>query len=176
MGKAWNRLDNTLSIHYRAINTVGQGGIDIINTIVGVPRDLTSVVLSTKNKIANLFSKDLKRYQKIWNIPVAGWVWLAWAVEAVIKPLVNGVANTWKTAVNFVTNARKSTLWSLFSTKPVSDISYNTIKIKGNPVHLNTTEDLRDRNSLLTQNWWILTKEKKIELLTERLRKLWAAA
>ena len=176
MGKAWNRLDNTISIPSRSIHTIGQGGIDIINTLDGLPKDLTSVVLSTKNKIANLFSKDLRRYEYIWNAPVAVWVWLAWAVEAVTKPIVNGVRNTWKTAVNFVSNARKSTLWSLFSTKPVSDISFNTIKTKKWTINIDTTKDLRDRNSLFTENWWFMTKEKKIELLKKRLRDLWAAA
>ena len=176
MGKFWNRIDNTVSIPSRSIHTIGQGGIDIINTLDGLPKDLTSVVLSTKNKIADLFSKDLRRYEYIWNTPVAVWVWLAWAVEAVTKPIVNGVRNTWKTAVNFVSNARKSTLWSLFSTKPVSDISFNTIKTKKWTINIDTTKDLRDRNSLFTENWWFMTKEKKIELLKKRLRDLWAAA
>ena len=176
MWKFWNRIDNTVSIPSRSIHTLGQGGIDVINTLDGLPKDATSVVLKTKNKIASLFSKDLRRYHYIWNAPVAVWVWLAWAVEAVTKPIVNGVRNTWKTAVNFVSNARKSTLWSLFSTKPVSDISFNTIKTKKWTINIDTTKDLRDRNSLFTENWWFMTKEKKIELLKKRLRDLWAAA
>ena len=176
MWKFWNRIDNTVSIPSRSIHTVGQGGIDIINTLDGLPKDATSVVLKTKNKIANLFSKDLRRYHYIWNAPVAVWVWLAWAVEAVTKPVVNGLRNTWKSAVNFVSNALKSTFWSLFSTKPVSDISFNTIKTKKRTFKLDTTNGIRNRDSLIAENWWILTKDKKIEKYKKKLRDLWAAA
>ena len=176
MWKFWNRIDNTVSIPSRSIHTVGQGGIDVINTLDGLPKDATSVVLKTKNKIANLFSKDLRRYHYIWNAPVAVWVWLAWAVEAVTKPIVNGLRNTWKSAVNFVSNALKSTFWSLFSTKPVSDISFNTIKTKKRTFKLDTTNGIRNRDSLIAENWWILTKDKKIEKYKKKLRDLWAAA
>ena len=176
MWKFWNRIDNTVSIPSRSIHTVGQGGIDVINTLDGLPKDATSVVLKTKNKIANLFSKDLRRYHYIWNAPVAVWVWLAWAVEAVTKPVVNGLRNTWKSAVNFISNARKSTIWSLFSTKPVSDISFNTIKTKKRTFKLDTTNGIRNRDSLIAENWWILTKDKKIEKYKKKLRDLWAAA
>ena len=172
MGKFWNWIDNTVSIPSRAIHTVGQGGIDIINTLDGLPKDLTSVILSTKNKIADLFSKDLRRYHYIWNAPVAVWVWLAWAVEAVTKPIVNWLRNTWKTAVNFVSNARKSTFWSLFSTKPVSDISFNHLKLKGKDIHIDTTKDLRNRDSLLTKNWWFLTPAKKKANLEKKKAKI----
>ena len=176
MWKFWNRIDNTVSIPSRSIHTVGQGGIDVINTLDGLPKDATSVVLKTKNKIANLFSKDLRRYHYIWNAPVAVWVWLAWAVEAVTKPVVNGLRNTWKSAVNFISNARKSTIWSLFSTKPVSDISFNTIKTKKWTIKLDTTNGIRNRDSLIAENWWILTKDNKIEKYKKKLRDLWAAA
>ena len=176
MGKFWNLIDNIVSIPSRSIHTVGQGGIDIINTLDGLPKDLTSVILSTKNKIADLFSKDLRRYQYIWNAPVALWVWLAWAVEAVTKPIVNGVRNTWKTAINFVSNGLKSTFWSLFSTKPVSDISFNTIKTKRKTFNIDTTEDLRDRDSIFAENWWFMTKEKRKKLLEKKLSDLWTTA
>ena len=172
MWKFWNRIDNTVSIPSRSIHTLGQGGIDVINTLDGLPKDATSVVLKTKNKIANLFSKDLRRYHYIWNAPVAVWVWLAWAVEAVTKPIVNWLRNTWKTAVNFVSNARKSTFWSLFSTKPVSDISFNHLKLKGKDIHIDTTKDLRNRDSLLTKNWWFLTPAKKKANLEKKKAKL----
>jgi len=172
MGKLWNRVDNTVSIPSRSLHTIGQGGIDIINTLDGIPKDITSVVLNTKNKIANLFSKDLRRYHYIWNAPVAVWVWLAWAVEAATKPVINGIRNTWKTTVNFVSNALKSTFWSLFSTKPVSDISFNTIKTKKGTINIDTTKDLRDRESLLTENWGFLTPAKKKTLLEKKKAKI----
>lgn len=172
MWKFWNRIDNTVSIPSRTLHTIGQGGIDAINTFNGLPKDITSVVLNTKNKIANLFSKDLKRYHYIWNMPVAVWVWFAWAVEAVTKPIVNGLRNTWKTAVNFVSNARKSTLWSLFSTKPVSDISFNTIKTKKRTFKLDTTNGLLNRDNLRTEGWWFLTPAKKKARLEKKKAKI----
>lgn len=173
MGKLWNIVDNIVSIPSRSIHTIGQGGIDIINTLDGLPKDLTSVILSTKNKIADLFSKDLRRYQYIWNAPVAVWVWLAWAVEAVTKPIINWARNTWRTVVNFISNARKSTFWSvIWSGKPVSDISFNTIKTKSKTFHIDTTKDLRNRDSLLTENWWFLTPAKKKANLEKKKAKI----
>lgn len=172
MWKFWNRIDNVVSIPSRSIHTIWQGGIDTINTLNWLHKDATSVVLNTKNKIANLFSKDLRRYQYILNLPVAAWVWLAWAVESVVKPIVNGVRNTWKTAVNFVSNGLKSTLWSLFSTKPVSDISFNAIKTKRWTISLDTTKGLRNRDSIRTENWWFLTKSKRKENLEKKKSRL----
>ena len=172
MGKLWNRVDNTVSIPGRSIHTVALWGTDVINTIDGVAQDVTSVVLNTKNKIANLFSKDLKRYEKALNIPVAAWVWLAWAVEAAAKPVVNTTWNVIKTATNFISNALKSTFWSLFSTKPVSDISYNTLKRKGEVKNIDTKKPVRSRESLWTESWWFLTPEKKKARLEKKKAKI----
>lgn len=175
MWKLRNRSDRVISIPGNLFNTAGKFGVDVINTVNGVLlKDATSVILNTKHKIADLFSKDLKRYHYLWNAPVAVWVWLAWAVEAVAKTVVNGVANTWKTAGNLISNVRKSTLWSIFSTKPVSDISFNTIKTKKWTINTDTTKDLRNRDSILAENWWFLTKDKKIELYKKKLWELWA--
>ncbi len=172
MWELWNRTSNVISIPYRSSHTVGLWGIDAINTVDGSLQDLTSVIINTKSKIADLFSSELKRYQKALNIPVAAGVWLAWVAELVAKPIVNAGWNTLKTASNFVTNARKSTFWSLFSTKPVSDISFNHLKRNGKDIHVDTTKPIRSRDSLLTEGRWFLTPAKKKARLEKKKAKI----
>jgi hypothetical protein len=74
---------------------------------------------------------------------------------------VNKLWNYWKTALNLVTNSRKSTFGSLFTTKPVSDTSFNTIKRNWENVHINTEKRILDPNNLWTKNRWFLSAEKR---------------
>ena len=106
-----------------------------------------------------MFSQDLKRYQKAANIPVAIWVWLDWAVETAIKPIVNALGNTLKSGTSLVSNVYQS-IRNVFSTKPTK-MDYNTIKRKWKAIKLDTEKRRRDQNNLLTNNRWFLTKEKK---------------
>ena len=161
MSKAKDWGKNVVRIPTRSLGTVGLAWADIIKTNWWAVQDTWSVIINTTNKIVDLFSQDQKRYEKVLNIPVAAWVWLAGAVEAAIKPLVNELWNIWKTTVNFATNARKSTLWSLFSTKPVSETKFNTIKRKWKEIHIDTEKRTRDPNKLRTKNRWFLWSEKK---------------
>lgn len=173
MGKLWNRIDNTISIPERIIHTVGLAGIDLINTLDGIPQDITSVVINTRKKIVDLFSKDLERYKKARNIPIATWVWVTWVLEALLlKPVVNIWWNITKTATNLVSNTLKSTIWSLFSTNPVSDISFNSLKRKWKTYHIDTTKPVRSRDRILAKYRWYLSKELKDELIKEKERKL----
>ena len=157
----WNWVWNTIRIPQRVIGTAWLLGADVIKTTTWVVEDFWGVVDSTTNKIVGLFSKDKKWYQKILNIPVAAWVGIVWAVEAAVKPVVNWVSNVWKTAVNAVTNTWKSTLWSLFSAKPVSDISFNTVKTKKWVVNVDTQKRTLNPNKPWTINRWNWSKSKK---------------
>ncbi len=157
----WNWFWNTVRIPQRVVGTAWLLGADVIKTTTWVVEDFWSVVDNTTNKIVGLFSKDKKWYQKILNVPVAAWVGIVWAVEAAVKPVVNWVSNVWKTALNTVTNAWKSTFWSLFSAKPVSDISFNTLKTKKGIVHLDTQKRTLDPNKPWTINRWNWSKDKK---------------
>lgn len=167
--KTKNLAWNIGKLPWRLLGTVGLLGADIIKTGAGVMQDIPSVIVNTTNKIVDLFSQDLKRYQKALNIPVAIWVWLDWAVETAIKPIVNVVGNTVKTGTNLVTNAYKS--FRNITTKPTK-ISYNTIKRKWKTIKLDTENRRRNQNNLLTENIWFLTKEKKKSLLEKQKAEL----
>lgn len=169
-----NRFWNTIRIPQRVIGTAWLLWADAVKTTTWVLEDFWGVVDSTTNKIVGLFSKDKKWYQKILNVPVAAWVGLVWAVEAVVKPVVNWLNNTWKTAVNAVTNAWKSTFGSLFSAKPVSDISFNTLKTKKWVVHLDTQKRTLDPSKPWTINRWNWSNDKK-KTVTKTAAVAWAA-
>ncbi len=182
MSKLENWAWNAIRIPTRAVGTAGLAVADIIKSNWWAIQDSWSVIINTTNKIVDLFSNDQKRYQKALNIPVAAWVWLAWAVEAVVKPIVNKAWNYWKTALNFITNSRKSTFGSLFSTKPASDTKFNTIKWRWKEVHIDTEKRILNPNNLWTKNRWFLWEEKRIAReeqnaeLEAKMRELWAAA
>ncbi len=161
MSKLENWAWNAIRIPTRAVGTAGLAVADIIKSNWWAIQDSWSVIINTTNKIVDLFSNDQKRYQKALNIPVAAWVWLVWAVELAVKPTVNKLWNYWKTALNLVTNSRKSTFGSLFTTKPVSDTSFNTIKRNWENVHINTEKRILDPNNLWTKNRWFLSAEKR---------------
>ncbi len=171
MSKFWNRAWNTALIPWRTLKTAALCSTDVVKTTVWTIQDASSVIINTTNKIADLFSDELKRRQQALNIPVAAWVWLAWAVELAIAPLVNWVVNAWKTSVNLVTNARKSTFWSLITTKPVWDMSFNTIKTKKWKIHIDTGKHFLSTDPW-TKYWWYLTKSSKSEYLEEKKRKI----
>ena len=163
---AWN----TVKVPWRLIGTAGLLGADIIKTGAWIIQDIPSVVINTTNKIIDLFSQDLKRYQKAANIPVAIWVWLDWAVETAIKPIVNALGNTLKSGTSLVSNVYQS-IRNVFSTKPTK-MDYNTIKRKWKAIKLDTEKRRRDQNNLLTENRWFLPKEKKKAYLEKKKAKI----
>ena len=59
---------------------------------------------------------------------VALWTAVEWAVRTVVTPTVNLFANTLKTWENTIDNTRKSTFWSVFSDRPVSDFEYKELE------------------------------------------------
>ena len=152
--KFGNRVRNTLNIPFRTLWTAANTVSDSANTVAWIAEDLAKVTNSTADKIRELFNENKKWYQKVLNVPVAAWVWLVSVVEAAVKPVVNWAVNTWKTVRNTVSNTRKSTLWSLFSTKPVSDFSYNTRKTKDWIKLVDVHKRTMDPNKLWTSNRW----------------------
>jgi len=157
----WNWVGNVAKAPWRVLHTWTLLVSDSVNTVSGVFEDILNTIKTTKNKIVDCFSPDKKRYQKILNVPVAAWIWLVWAVETVVKPVVNWISNTWRTAVNATTNTLKSTFWSVFSAKPVSDFSFNTIKTKNWVVNINTEKRTLDPKKPRTINRWTWSKSKK---------------
>ncbi len=171
MWKFANRAWNTALIPWRFFKTLLLLGTDGINTVAGLWKDAFSVIMNTNDKIAELFSDDLPWWKQALNIPVAAWVWITWVAELITKPIANWVVNTGKTAVNLGTNARKSTLWSLFTTNPVSDTRFNTIKWRGKKIHISTKEGVLSTEPW-TKNWWYLSKEAELDRLREKERKI----
>lgn len=173
--KFGNRVRNTLNIPFRTLWTAANTVSDSANTVAWVAEDLAKVTNSTADKIRELFNEDKKWYQKILNVPVAAWVWLVSVVEAAVKPVVNWVVNTWKTVRNTVSNARKSTFWSLFSTKPVSDFSYNTRKTKDWVKLVDVHKRTMDPNKLWTSNRWTWKKVNAKSAEKAKTAAAWAA-
>ena len=172
MWKFKNWAWNTIRIPSRAVGTGGLFLADAVRTGTWVIQDSAAVITNTTNKIVELFDKNLKRYQKALNIPVAAWVWLAWAVETAVKAVTNWATNTLKSVVNLATNAYKSTIWSLFTTKPVSDTTFNTLKRKWSTKHLDTRKRVLDTKDLWVENRWFLTGEKKKKRLEKKRAKI----
>lgn len=130
-----NRIENTLSIPDRSIQTWLTIPSNIFDTLAAFPKDMKGVVKYTSDEIKNIFKSAVtkwKRYQKIWNTLlspfVALWAAVEWTVRTVVTPTVNLFANTLRTWVNTLDNTRKSTFWSVLSDKPVSDFEYEELK------------------------------------------------
>lgn len=173
--KFGNRVKNTLNIPFRTLWTAANTVSDSANTVAWAAEDLAKVTNTTADKIRELFNEDKKWYQKILNVPIAAWVWLVSAVEAAVKPVVNWVVNTWKTVRNTVSNTWKSTLWSLFSTKPVSEFSYNTMKTKDWVKLVDVHKRTMDPNKLWTSNRWTWKKVNAKSAEKAKAAAAWAA-
>lgn len=130
-----NRIENTLSIPDRSIQTWLTIPSNIFDALSAFPKDMKGIVKYTFGEIKNIFKSAVtkwKRYQKVWNTLlspfVALWTAVEWAVRTVVTPTVNLFANTLKTWANTVDNTRKSTFWSVLSDRPVSDFEYEELK------------------------------------------------
>ena len=173
MVNRWNRIDRTISIPANTLHSLALWCTDVINSIDGVAQDATSVIINTRKKIFDLFSNDLNWKEKFLNAFIAPFVWIEWGLEFFVKPIFNLWANLLvKTPTNLVTNVRKSTLWSLISDKPVSDISFNSLKRKWNTYHIDTTKSTRSKDRILAKYRWKLTPAQKDAQREEKKRKL----
>ena len=129
------RIENTLSIPDRLLQTWLTVPSNIFDTLSAIPKDIKGVVKNTTEKIKNIFKsavKKWKRYQRVWNTLlspfVSLWAAVEWAVRTVVTPTTNFLVNTAKTLKNTVYNTRKSTFWSAFSDKPTSSFEYEELK------------------------------------------------
>lgn len=129
------KFENTVSIPDRLVQTWLTVPENIFDTLAAIPKDMKAVVKHTSEEIKDIFRSAVskwKRYQKIWNTIlspfVALWTAVEWAVRTVVTPATNLVVNTLKTWGNTINNTRKSTLWSVFSDKPISNFEYEELK------------------------------------------------
>lgn len=130
-----NRFENTISIPGRGIWTWLTATADVLETLAAIPKDMRDVVRYTTGEIKNIFKSTItrwKRYQRIWNTLlspfVAIWTAIEWTVRTVATSGINFISNTYKTWKNTLNNAIRSTFWSIFSKKPVSDFKYEELK------------------------------------------------
>ena len=111
--------------------------LDLQKTWIGLSKDYYDIALETTNEIQETFSeagKRWKRYHKIANVWVIAPVWAAakavtGTVQSIVNPIVNGVVNTAKTWWGFLKNEWNG-LTSVFSKKPVSDFSFEKLKLQ----------------------------------------------
>jgi len=159
----WNWVGNVVTSPWKMLHTWGCLLTDTVNTATWFLEDLSSSAKTTANQIANCFSFDKKWYQKILNIPVAAWIGLAWVIKALVaEPILNTGSRAGKTVLNATTNTFKSTLWSWFSARPVSDISFNTLKTKKKwVIKIDTSKFILDPNKSWVPNRWTWSKHKK---------------
>ena len=169
-----NWVNNVITSPWKLLHTWGAFVTDSVNTVTWVVEDVASPVKTTMKQIVDCFSYDKKWYQKILNIPVAAWIGLVWAVKTVVTPIVNTATRVGETALNLTTNTWKSTFWSVFSAKPTSDISFNTIKTKKKwVIKIDTSKFVLDPNKSWVPNRWTWSKSKKKAVSTVAA---WAAA
>lgn len=145
------RIENTLSIPDRSLQTWLTVPSNVFDTLSAFPKDIKGVVKYTSDEIKNIFKSAVskwKRYQRVWNTLlspfVAAWAAIEWAVRTVVTPTANLFANTARTLKNTVDNTRKSTFWSVFSDKPVSNFKYEELK----------TADVIKKNKNWVSKWW----------------------
>ena len=130
-----NRISNTIRIPDRLLQTWLTTTADIFDTLSSFPKDLRDIIKYTSDEIKELFKNAVSKwkwYQRLWNTIispfVAAWAVIEWAVRSVVTPTTNLVKNTYSTWRNFLSNTFKSTFWSVFSKKPLSDFKYESIK------------------------------------------------
>lgn len=166
-----NRISNTALIAPRLGYTGLNAGTDVIDTLAAIPRDFLDVVQYTAHGIKDVLASawtTWKRYQRVWNIIkspfVAMWAAVEWAVKSVVTPGINELANAWNTGKNTVKNAWRSTFGRVFSKKPVSDFSYNSLKT-ANVIQKNKNWFINRWFSRKSMEWykWIISEKWNIQ-------------
>lgn len=146
-----NRISNTIRIPDRLLQTWLTTTADIFDTLSSFPKDLRDIIKYTSDEIKEVFKNAVKKwkwYQRVWNTIispfVAAWAIIEGAVRSVVTPTTNLVKNTYSTWRNFLSNTFKSTFWSVFSKKPLSDFKYESIK---------TANVIKKDNNFIFK-WW----------------------
>ena len=131
------RIENTLSIPDRLLQTWLTVPSNIFDTLSAIPKDIKGVVKNTTEKIKNIFKsavKKWKRYQRVWNTLlspfVSLWAAVEWAVRTVVEPARNLFLNVRDSVGNFFKNIWNTIKRAFDTTTPVSDFSYEKLKLK----------------------------------------------
>lgn len=132
-----DRLWNAVATPFRGVWTIGYAALDLTKALAVEPiKNIGQISSDSIDDVGKLFQeagKRGKRYHKALNLP------LAWALSGVkaVERACRSVINTWsyavgnvvKTAVSGLKNAF-NTVASVFSSKPMSDFTFDRIKTK----------------------------------------------
>lgn len=124
---------------------------DVFDTLSSFPKDLRDVIKYTSDEIKQLFKNAVSKwkwYQRLWNTIispfVAAWAIIEGVVRSIVTPITNLGKNTYSTWKNLVNNIFKSSFWSIFSKKPLSDFKYESIK---------TANIIKKDNNFVFKRW-----------------------
>jgi len=137
MAGEWkNRVWNVAATPIRAVVWApAHALVDLNKTVTGYYKNTQDITMDTLNEIQETISEAWKKgkwYHKLLNIPVA-WVgsvakaFTGW-LQATVNPIVNGVFDFAKTGWGFLKN-EFNTIKSVFSKKPMSDFSFEKLKL-----------------------------------------------
>lgn len=162
-----NRVWNTVAIPIRLWWTTIVTTADLFNTLYTYHKEWYEILADTSQQIKDVLLwawNHGKWYHKAMNIPlspvIATWTAAEWIVRAVVQPVVNGFVNTFKTGVNTVKNARKSSFGRVFSKKPISDFSYNHLKTRNLKLN-NWIAKLQFKKLISKKNHPLVQKKKR---------------
>ncbi len=133
MWNKMNRLWNTVAIAPRLAGTTLNTSADLLNTFLTLNKDAYEVAADSASRVRDVllwaWTNKTTGFKKAINIAtspvVAAWAAVEWFIaRPFVQPLINGAVNVRNTWVNTAKNAWYSTLWRIFSKKPLSDFSF----------------------------------------------------
>lgn len=159
-GGSWafsNVAWNAVATPFRGAGTVWYAGLDLAKALTIEPvKNVAQITSDSVDDVSKLFQeagKRWKRYHKALNLPLAGVLsgakTVEWACRSVVNTGWNALHNTFDVVKGGVKNAFK-TLTSVFSTKPMSDFSFDHLKTKPTWKTFDLTKFLVWGNS----GWW----------------------
>jgi hypothetical protein len=137
---AWewkNRVWNAIATPVRMwVGAPVHAAVGLAKTWLALGKDSYDIAMETANEIQETISEAWKRgkwYHKAANIGIIAPFWSAakvvtWSIQTTLNPIINGVFNVAKTWWGFLKNEFNS-IKSVFSKKPVSDFSFEKLKL-----------------------------------------------
>ena len=148
MSKFWNAMWNTIAVPVRWVGTTLNTWADVVKTWWNVISDMGKVVSDTGKKARETLSSSWnvwKWYNKLYQVPagvVISWATIVeWAVRTVVEPARNLFLNVRDSVGNFFKNIGNTLKRTFDTTRPVSDFSYEKLKMK-EPTRENWTSKL----------------------------------
>ena len=159
MSKFSNSCGNTVALPIRWGWTALNTWWDVLKTLWNPIRDFGDVVVDTSNKAWEVLSSSWtegKWYNKLYQVPaglIVSWATVVeGAVRAVVEPVRNLFLNVRDSLWNFFNNIWNTIKRTFDTTRPVSDFSYEKLKLR-TPTRKNWMSRLaRRKKSWNTEN------------------------